>query len=60
MSDLELIFKLKQEFKRLKKVSELQFKERFSTSKHQDSWSDEVFREFQTVSIRIEVLLELL
>lgn len=60
MEQEEILSKLKEEFKRLNAVSEKQFKERFSTSKHEDSWVDELFKEYQTVKIRIELLLELL
>ena len=60
MEQEEILSKLKEEFKRLNAVSEKQFKERFSTSKYEDSWMDEVFKEYQTVKIRIELLLELL
>ena len=56
----EVLIKLKVEFKKLNKVSEKQFEQRFSTSKYCDSWCDEIFKEYQTIKIRIELLLELL
>ena len=60
MKQNEILNKLKEEFRKLNAISEKQFKERFSTSKHEDSWMDELFQEYQTVKIRIELLLELL
>jgi len=60
MEQEEILSKLKEEFKRLNAVSEKQFEQRFTTSKYQDSWVDDVFKEYQTIKIRIELLLELL
>ena len=60
MEQNEILSRLKEEFKKLNKVSEKQFEQRFTTSKYQDSWADEVFKEYQTIKIRIELLLELL
>lgn len=56
----EIIIKLRIETNKLKRICDTQFEERFSTSKHQDSWQDELFKEYQTIMIRIELLQELL
>lgn len=56
----EIIIKLKEESENLNKVSEKQFEQRFTTSKYEDKWADDVFKEYKTISIRIELLLELL
>tara|TARA_R110000796_G_scaffold11688_1_gene39372 strand:- start:5943 stop:6170 length:228 start_codon:yes stop_codon:yes gene_type:complete len=60
MKQEEILIKLEEEFRRLNIVSEKQFNERFSTSRYEDRWMDEIFKEYQTVKIRIELLLELL
>ena len=60
MEQSKIIQKLKTEFRTLKQISKKQFDERFSTSKHEDKWSDNVFREYKTTQIRIDILLELL
>lgn len=56
----KILNKLKKEFINLKVVSEKQFSQRFSTSKYRDSWQDEIFKEYQIIAIRIELLFELL
>ena len=60
MEQTEILSKLQNEFRKLNNVSDKQFEQRFSTSKYEDSWQDEVFKEYQTIRIRIELLLELL
>lgn len=60
MEQSEIINKLKEELKQLDKVSKKQFEQRFSTSKYQDSWQDDLFKEYQTVKIRIDLLLEMI
>ena len=56
----EILNKLKDEIEKLNNASDKQFKERFSTSKHRDSWQDEIFKEYQTARIRVDLLIEML
>jgi len=60
MEQADLLNKLEEEFEKLIIVSEKQFKERFSGTKYEDRWSDNLFKEYQTIKIRIELLLELI
>jgi hypothetical protein len=60
MEKKEILSKLQIEFRKLNNVSDKQFQQRFTTSKYRDSWQDEVFKEYQTIRIRIDLLLELL
>lgn len=56
----EILSKLKREVKNLTIISDKQFNDRFSTSKHNDTWTDDLFKEHQTCRIRVELLLELI
>ena len=56
----EILNKLESEIKRLKIICDKQFEERFSISKHKDKWSEDLFQEYQTCIIRIELLNEML
>ena len=60
MEQQEIISKLKTEFRALKQISKKQFEQRFSTSKYEDKWADDIFNQYQTTQIRIDLLLELL
>lgn len=60
MEKEDLLLKLKEEFLVLNKICNRQFEERFSTSKHEDKWQDDLFREYETQRIRIDLLIELL
>lgn len=51
---------LKKEFRKLIVISDKQFEQRFTTIKNPDSWQDDLFREYQTVKIRIELLNDLI
>ena len=56
----ELLLKLKEEFEKLNKLSDKQFEQRFTTSKFENSWYDELFKDYQVARARIELLLEIL
>lgn len=60
MEKEDILLKLKLEFAIMKDISEKQFEQRFSTSKYEDSWYDELFKSYQTSRIRIDLLLELI
>ena len=55
-----MLNKLIEEFRKLNSIIEKLFKERFSSSKHEDRWSDELFKDYETVKIRIELLIEMI
>ena len=60
MKEKDLLVKLTKEITDLRRISEKQFEQRFSTSKYEDSWMDSLFKEYQTTIIRVELLMELL
>jgi uncharacterized protein YjlB len=60
MEKEDILLKLKLEFAIMKDISETQFEQRFTTSKYESSWCDELFKNYQTSRIRIDLLLELL
>lgn len=60
MEELDILNKLKKEFKILIEISDRQFEQRFSTSKYENKWSDDLFERYQTSRTRINLLLELL
>jgi hypothetical protein len=60
MEKEEIFRKLKEEMEILIGISEMQFDQRFTTSKFEDKWADDIFIEYQKSKIRVELLLELL
>ena len=60
MERTEILEKLKEEYSKLSKISDQQFDERFSTSKNEQRWYDELYKDYHTTRIRIDLLLELL
>lgn len=56
----DLILKLKKELLELNKISNRQFEQRFTTSKYEDKWQDDLFREYQTQRVRVDLLIELI
>ena len=60
MDKEKILKKLKAEFRTLKSISEKQFQQRFTTSKYEDKWQDEVFQQYHESRIKIDLLLELL
>lgn len=60
MDKTEILAKLKDEYKKLAQISDKQFEERFSTSKHEDRWYDQLYKDYHTIRIRIDLLLEML
>jgi len=60
MEQETILEKLKQEYKKLALISGKQFDERFKTSKHEQRWYDELYKDYHTIRIRIDLLLELL
>lgn len=60
MERAEILEKLKEEYRKLSKISDQQFDERFSTSKYEQRWYDELYKDYHTTRIRIDLLLELL
>jgi hypothetical protein len=60
MERTEVLEKLKEEYRKLSKISDQQFEERFSTSKNEQRWYDDLYKDYHTIKIRIDLLLELL
>ena len=60
MEKTEILQKLKEEMSILFEISNMQFDQRFTTSKFEDKWADDILREYQKSKTRIELLLELL
>ena len=60
MVNNDITVKLKDEFDKLKIINRKQFEQRFTTSKYEDKWQDDLFRDYQNCRIRIDLLLELL
>jgi hypothetical protein len=56
----ELLRALGGKIKDLKEISDRQFEQRFSTSKHEDKWMDELFQEYQKCIIEVMLLRDLL
>jgi len=56
----EILIKLQSELSRLKTICDNQFKERFASSKNNDRWADDLFKDYQSCMIKIELLNELL
>ena len=60
MEKIEILAKLKEEYKKLVNISDKQFEERFSTSKHEERRYDELYKDYHNTRIRIDLLLEML
>ena len=60
MEKIEILSKLKEEYQKLAKISDQQFEERFSTSKYEQKWMDDLYKDYHTTRIRIDLLLEML
>jgi len=60
MEKSEILEKLKEEYRKLNKISDRQFEERFDTAKSEKRWYDELYKDYHTIRIRIDLLLELL
>jgi hypothetical protein len=60
MDKIDIIEQLKIEYDKLNKIADKQFEQRFNTSKYEDKWMDELYRDYKTIRIRIDLLIELL
>ena len=58
MEKQDILLKIKLELQVMMSLSDEQFEQRFSTSKHDNYWNDELFKRYQTSRIRLELLLE--
>lgn len=51
---------LLKEYKKLFEITDKLFDERFTTSKHNDRWNDDLFKQYIKQKTRIEVVIELI
>ena len=60
MEKSEILTKLKEDYKKLAEISDKQFEERFATQQKEDRWTDKLFKDYHTIRIRIDLLLEMI